>query len=60
MTYYTNHYNVIGLASIYYNGVQTAQQAGLNVSLTEFNSAACGGIAGLSNTFVSEQDRLLN
>ncbi|KAG8855621.1 hypothetical protein FRB96_006816 [Tulasnella sp. 330] len=51
LDYFVNHYNVIGLGSVWLNGVQTAQQAGVNVSMTEFSSAACGGIAGVSNTF---------
>ncbi|KAG9009888.1 hypothetical protein FRB94_011334 [Tulasnella sp. JGI-2019a] len=53
LDYYVNHFNVIGLASTWLDGVQTAQQAGINVSMTEFNTASCGGIPGVSNTFAA-------
>lgn len=53
LDYYLNHVNTIALAQWGYSGVQTSLQNGLNVSMTEFNSVSCGGIPGLSNTFVS-------
>ncbi|KAG8978308.1 hypothetical protein FRB90_008455, partial [Tulasnella sp. 427] len=49
--YYTNHANVVGLATWNIQGVQLAQQSKLNVSMSEFNSVSCGGYPGVSNTF---------
>ncbi|KIO22059.1 hypothetical protein M407DRAFT_28404 [Tulasnella calospora MUT 4182] len=51
--YYTNHANVVGLSTWNLQGVQLAQQSGLNVSMSEFNSVSCGGLPGVSNTFAA-------
>ncbi|KAG9037171.1 hypothetical protein FS837_001498, partial [Tulasnella sp. UAMH 9824] len=51
--YFTNHANVVGLSTYNLQGVRYAQQEGLNVSMSEFNSVACGGYPGVSNTFAA-------
>ncbi|KAG8905052.1 hypothetical protein FRC01_008498, partial [Tulasnella sp. 417] len=51
--YYTNHANVMGLATYNLQGVRLAQESGLNVSMSEFNSVSCGGYPGISNTFAA-------
>lgn len=44
---------VVGLAQWQLPGIQTAQGAGLKVVMDEFNTASCGGVPGISDTFAA-------
>ncbi|TDL29534.1 glycoside hydrolase family 79 protein [Rickenella mellea] len=51
--YYSQHILVVRLASWNLPGIHLAQASGKQVVMDEFNSASCGGIPGISDTFVA-------
>ncbi|KAF9534711.1 glycoside hydrolase family 79 protein [Crepidotus variabilis] len=50
-TYYIQHSNVVDLAQWSKPGLDLSFSNNKKVILSEFNSASCGGIEGISNTF---------
>ncbi|KZO93818.1 glycoside hydrolase family 79 protein [Calocera viscosa TUFC12733] len=53
LSYYLSHANVVGLAQWQAPGVALARGAGKEVRMTEFNTASCGGVPGISDTFAA-------
>ncbi|EJU05947.1 hypothetical protein DACRYDRAFT_102907 [Dacryopinax primogenitus] len=53
LQYYLSHSNVQQLSAWQEQGVLSARQVGREVRMTEFNSASCGGIPGISDTFAA-------
>ncbi|KZT51702.1 glycoside hydrolase family 79 protein [Calocera cornea HHB12733] len=53
LDYYLLHSNVVGLAQWQAPGVGLARAAGKEVRMTEFNTASCGGVPGISDTFAA-------
>ncbi|KAI5124955.1 hypothetical protein M0805_007382 [Coniferiporia weirii] len=49
--YYLRHYEVISLATWQAKGVEDAHAANIPILMSEFNTASCGGVPGISDTF---------
>ncbi|CAA7260045.1 unnamed protein product [Cyclocybe aegerita] len=49
--YYVQHANVVALAAWQQSGINKALSDGQEVIMSEFNSASCGGIPTISDTF---------
>jgi len=53
LDYYANHSNVVSLGQWQIDGVKAAHADNKPILMGEFNSASCGGIEGISNTFAA-------